>query len=54
MLVFLYVHFHPYTGRGLPFESKPPYLTVVYLILTAVNIYLFMKSKKLSSYGKII
>ncbi len=46
MLVALYVHLHPdVPAEVLPFESKPPVLTVVYLILVATNIYLYTKKQ---------
>ncbi len=50
MLVALYVHFHPNVpAEVLPFESKPPYLTSFYIILTFVNIYLSENQKKIKS-----
>lgn len=47
MLVALYVHLHPdVPAEVLPFESKPPRLTVILLLLTLVNIYLYKTQPK--------
>lgn len=45
LLVSLYVHYHPAVpAEILPFESKPPYLSFLMLILIPVNIKLVQKN----------
>lgn len=47
LLVALYVHFHPAVpAEVLPFEEKAPYLTVIMLVLAAVNLFIWKKNRK--------
>ncbi|WP_111707069.1 hypothetical protein [Lutibacter citreus] len=44
MVVAVYTHVHPNVpAEILPMEFKPPYMPIGYLILVAVNVYLYTK-----------
>jgi hypothetical protein len=49
MLVAVYVHLHPdVPAETLQFQSKPPVLTIIVMLLALLNIYLYRKSNSVS------
>ena len=46
MVVAVYVHLHPSVpAETLPFQAKPPVLTVIVMFLAGVNMYLHRKNQ---------
>ena len=50
MLVAIYVHLHPdVPAETLPFQSKPPVVTIIVLFMAGLNIYLHRKNSSVIS-----
>ena len=51
MLVAVYVHLHPAVPADtLPFQSKPPVLTVIVMLLVGLNIYLHRNNRRVMTH----
>jgi len=47
MLVAIYVHLHPdVPAEILPFQSKPPVLTIIVMLLALLNLYLHWRKQR--------